>query len=398
MHPPRFALGFTSLLALAAWSGCADPDTPGGAAPGPLLADTAAACASSGPPLPAAARSDLQHTLDAIVAGGAAPGAILTLDHPSYRAFSAASGIADLATGQAIDPGDRFRAGSMLKLAVAAALLQLVEHGELSLDARLTQLLPPAITSRVAEAENITLRMLLSHTGGVPEPVDAAFHAAVFQDPAKIWTLDDYLTLSAAHPRPFPPGAGWAYSNMDYILAGEILTAASRAPWRDSVKRVLDRAGLTHSSLPRPGHAACDGCARGYEPLAGELVDLTEVDPSMAGAAGGGALVTTTADLVRFLRALLAGALFDRPGTLAIMTGFVDAPLPQEGQTQYGLGLARFQFGDLELIGHYGSTAGYNGFVLQDTATGVVFAGSINQDGGLGALVVPVVQAVGRLP
>jgi D-alanyl-D-alanine carboxypeptidase len=393
MHHRGIALCFTSLLTLAS---CDDLGT---ATVGPELADGTAACAGSGASLPVAAQSDLQQTLDAIVAGGVAPGVSLTIDHLNYRPFSAASGIADLATRRAIDPDDRFRAGSMLKMAVATAVLQLVERGELSLDARLTHLLPPAITSRVVEAENITLRMLLSHTGGVPEVVDGAFHDAVFQNPAKIWTLDDYLTLSAAHPRPFPPGAGWAYSNMDYILAGEILTSAGGAPWRETVKRrVLDRAGLMHSSLPRPGHAECDGCARGYEPIAGELIDLTEVDPSMAEAAGGGALVTTTADLVRFLRALLAGELFDRPGTLAIMTSFVDAPLPQEGQAQYGLGLARFQFGDMALIGHYGSTAGYNGFVLQDTATGVVFAGSINQDGGLGALVLPVIQAVGRLP
>jgi hypothetical protein len=80
------------------------------------------------------------------------------------------------------------------------------------------------------------------------------------------------------------------------------------------------------------------------------------------------------------------------------MTSFVDAPLPQQGQTQYGLGLAHFQFGDVELIGHYGGTAGYDGFMLQDTATGVVFAGSVNQDPSLAALVPPAVQAVSRLP
>lgn len=186
---------------------------------------------------------------------------------------------------------------------------------------------------------------------------------------------------------------------MDYILAGEILTVASGAPWRETVKRnVLDRAGLTHSSLPRPGHAECDGCARGYEQTAGELLDITEVDPSMAEAAGGDALITTTADLVRFLRALLAGELFDRPETLAIMMSFVDAPLPQEGQTQYGLGLAHIQFDGIDLIGHYGGTAGYDGFMLLDTATGVVFAGSVNQDPSLPALVPPMIQAVGRLP
>jgi hypothetical protein len=70
----------------------------------------------------------------------------------------------------------------------------------------------------------------------------------------------------------------------------------------------------------------------------------------------------------------------------------------RRGQTQYGLGLARFQFGGMNLIGHYGTTAGYCGFMLQDVATGAVFAGSINQGSNLGALVLPMIQAIAGLP
>jgi D-alanyl-D-alanine carboxypeptidase len=178
MHHHRFAVCFSSLLTLAS---CSDPGAPGGAASGQARSDTTAAHAGFGGPLPVASQSDLLQTLDAIVASGAAPGVSLTIDHPHYRAFSAARGIADLATHQAIESEDRFRAGSMLKTAVATAVLQLVERGKLSLDATLTHLLPPSIASRVAEAENITLRMVLSHTAGVPEIVDDAFHEAVFQ-------------------------------------------------------------------------------------------------------------------------------------------------------------------------------------------------------------------------
>lgn len=377
-----------SFLAALALSACTDPAPP-----------ETTARVERRPPLPAAAQADLRQTLDGMVGSGALPGVIVTFDHPRYRTFSAAAGVADVTTGAALEPCDRVRAGSMLKTAVATAVLQLVEHGQLSLDATLPQLLPTAIASRVAEADAITLRMVLSHTAGIPEPIDAAFHAAVFANPTKIWTLDDYLTLSASHPRPFAPGAGWAYSNMDYILAGEILSAATGRSWREVVtRRVFDRARLTHSSLPQPGHAECPGCARGYEATPTGLVDLTEVDPSMASAAGGSALITTTEDLARFLRALLAGELFDRPDTLALMTSFVTAPLPQEGQVGYGLGLAHIQFAGVDLIGHYGSTAGYNGFMLEDTATGVVFAGAANRDPALAQLVPPLIEAESRLP
>lgn len=381
-----------SSLTLAA---CTDPASLDATA----LADTTAACTARRPALPASAQADVRQTLQGIVASGAIPGAIATVDHPHYRTFSAAAGIADLATGDSAAPHDRIRAGSMLKTAVATAVLQLVERGTLSLDATLPELLPAAVSGRIAEADHITLRMLLSHTAGIPEPIDAAFHQQVFEDPTRIWTLDDYLTLSASHPRPFAPGAGWQYSNMDYILAGEILTTATGTSWREIVKhRVFDRARLEHSALPRPGHAECAGCMRGYEAVGGGFADLTEVDPSMASGAGGSALITTTEDLAAFLRALLAGELFDRPETLALMTSFVAAPLPQEGQVEYGLGLAHIQFAGVDLIGHYGSTAGYNGFMLEDTATGVVFTGAANADPALAQLVPPMIEAASRLP
>ena len=57
----------------------------------------------------------------------------------------------------------------------------------------------------------------------------------------------------------------------------------------------------------------------------GELLDVTTVDPSMAGAAGGNALVTSAHDLVRFLDGLLAGRLFRRPETLQAMLDFQPA-------------------------------------------------------------------------
>jgi len=89
MNPRHFALSVTSVLSLAS---CSDPDAMG--------ADTAARRAGS-EPLPVAWQSELHQAVEAIAAGGAGPGVSLTIDYPSYRPFSTAVGIADLATGQA---------------------------------------------------------------------------------------------------------------------------------------------------------------------------------------------------------------------------------------------------------------------------------------------------------
>src|SRR5262249_20613633 len=112
--------------------------------------------------------------------------------------------------------------------------------------------------------------------------------------------------------------------------------------------------------LPQPGHLpAGQDIAHGYQPVNGRLIDATDIDSSMAGAAGGHALLTTTADLTRFLRALLAGKLFQRPETLREMRTFVPAADPT-GRVGYGLGLERYVLpGGVELVGHMGTTGGY---------------------------------------
>jgi D-alanyl-D-alanine carboxypeptidase len=371
-----------------------------------LLFCTLEACSSANhdaphvqgePSLPAATASDLQQTLDGVVAANVAPGVSLFLDRPGYAPWSGASGLADLDTRAALTPAARCRAGSILKMAVAIAVLELVEQGRLDLDATLSDLLPSDVVSRIANGDAITLRMLLEHTSGVPDWNGPDFHALVAQDTAHVWSFDELIDRAVAKPVPFAPGAGWAYSNTDYTLIGAILERATGEPWRNVVReRVFARVGMKATVLPEEGNVRCDGCSRGYDSVEGTLVDLTEIDPSMAGAAGGDALVTTPADLAKLAGALMAGELFDDPRTLELMLDFTDAPLPEQAQTGYALGIARFEVNGVELIGHLGGTAGFQSFVFYEPNSGATMSGYMNTTGNFAGFVLPALGAIGR--
>jgi D-alanyl-D-alanine carboxypeptidase len=221
------------------------------------------------------------------------------------------------------------------------------------------------VVARVADADLITVRMLLNHTSGIPEYGDEKFNRGVLAQPKRIWKVDEFLDLAAAQPRAFAPGEGYAYSNTDYNLLGLVIERATGKPWRTVVReRIIDRLGLKHTSLPVPGHVSIGSdAAHGYEWANGKLHDVSDVDSSMVGAAGGNALVTTTEDLAHFLDALLAGKLFTRPATLKEMLTFVKAT-DVPGQVGYGLGIERYQFpGGVEAIGHLGTGAGYRAFI-----------------------------------
>ena len=348
-------------------------------------------------PFPAGPGADLQQTLDQVVAAGVSPGVSLWIERPGYIAWAGVSGIANIRTGAALTTESRTRAGSILKMGVATAVLELVERGRLSLDAPLTELLPSEVTERIAHAGAVTLEMLLNHTSGIPEFADAAFHALVLQEPARVWSFDELLDRAEAMTPVFAPGAGWSYSNTNYLLVGAVIEHATNRPWREAVRHVFARAGLRETRLPEEGDALCDGCARGYEPVNGALLDITDVDPSVAGPAGGDAMITTPADLSKLLAALLGGELFEKASTLDRMLDFIDATDPPSPQTGYGLGIARFQVGNVEFIGHIGSTAGYQAFVFFQPTTKTLVSGYMNEDGNFGAFVAPVLQAVARV-
>jgi D-alanyl-D-alanine carboxypeptidase len=295
------------------------------------------------------------------------PGTALYVSRPELGTWAGAAGQGNIDPATPMRAEDTFRAGSIMKPFVAATILQLAEEGAFALDDPLPAVLPRDVVARIGDADRITVRMLLNHTSGIPEYNDDEFeYVIVPADPHRVWEDEEFLDRAAARPPAFAPGERWGYSNTNYTLLGLIIEEATGKSWRAVVReRVIDRLDLEHTSLPEPGDVSIGSdAAHGYIPVNGELHDFTDIDPSVAGAAGGHALVTTTKDLARFLDALLAGELFKHPETLDEMLTFVEAKEEGSPVGGYGLGIERYQFpGGVEVIGHAGSTGGYFAFV-----------------------------------
>lgn len=324
----------------------------------------------------------LQAALGEVIAAAdtAFPGTVVHVSQPGVGNWSLAAGVADTATGRAVEPDARFRAGSVLKPFVAVVVLQLVEEGRLALDQPITEILAALVTDRFADANRITVRMLLNHTSGLPEWSTEQVDMETAANPLRILTTDYVLDIAAGLPPTFQPGQGFAYSNTNYNLLGLIIEEVTGEPWRAAVReRVVDRLGLENTFLPEPGDATIpEPVMHGYAYLTAQPQDITAIDPSMAGAAGGSALVTTAADLVAFLDGLRNGSLFADPATFAQMSDFL--PAPDEGfQDGYGLGFEHLLLpGGIEMIGHFGVTAGYFAIVGYFPALDLTVSAAIN--------------------
>ena len=328
--------------------------------------------------------------------GMIAPGAILHVRSPRFGRWTGVAGLGRVAPDVPMRRADRFRAGSIVKPFVSVVVLQLAERGRLSLDTRLPEVLPAEVVGRFPTAADITVRMLLGHRSGLPEWDLPAIDEQVGRDPAKVWRVSEFLDLAAAQPPVFAPGMGFFYSNTNYNLLGLIIERITGRSWRREVtRRVIRPLRLTGTDLPAPGDRSIKGShMHGYGEFEGKTIDLTRVDPSFAGAAGAGALVTTVQDLARFLDALFRGRLFRRRATLRSMLDLAPAQ-GEGGLVGYGLGIEQYALpGGVKLVCHLGGTAGYRSFVGRVRPLGVTMTFALNAQDDPTPLLIPAVQAL----
>lgn len=332
----------------------------------------------------------LQNELNRIVSAKKTkfPGALIYINGPEFGTWTGAAGLSDAATSAKAIPYDKFRAGSIMKPFISTVVLQLIEEGKLKLDDTMPNVLPKNITGKFVNSDKITVRMLLNHTSGIAECFDRKTHVQIASSPRKIWKMEEYLDISSAHGPDFMPGERGAYSNTNYILLGMIVAQATGNTWRDEVRnRIVKPLKLQNTFLPEPGDLSIPGdYLHGYMKIHRKIVDVTELDPSMADAAGGGALVTTAEDLSIFMSALLNGKLFGKKESLENMLKFLDVPKgradPAGWIVGYGLGITRIVFpGGIEGIGHGGETAGYSSFVYYLPSKKITIAGAVNTSG-----------------
>lgn len=313
----------------------------------------------------------LQESVDAIAATGSI--GVLAQSTSHHRKRYATAGTADIATGRAVHPNDRFRIASSTKTFVATVILQLVGEGRLSLNDTVDRWLPGVVSGNGNNGANITVRQLLQHTSGLYNyTADIPMLASVdgFQNNRyTTWTERQLVAMAMNHHPDFAPGTRWAYSNTNYILAGMIIRKVTGRSWQQEVtERIIRPLGLHRTLAPTIETHIPGRHLHGYSNFggSGKTVDTTEFNPTAAGAAGG--IISTTADLTRFYTALLGGRLL-QPAQLSEMKTTVFTPdldIVWPGAS-YGLGLMRIP---LTCGGSYYSHAGdFPGYTTRDGVT-----------------------------
>lgn len=328
--------------------------------------------------------------------------AVLMVAGPDFT-WQGAAGLADPEAEITMLPDDQFRSASSAKMMLATLTVKLAEADMIDLDAPIADYLAADIIDglHVFEGQDssatITTRQLLQHVTGIAddwfdERDEGRFFQLVTEEETdKLWDpveLVDYVKDNL--PPLFLPGEGLSYSDVNYVLAGLVIEAATGQPLHEVYREQLfEPLGMAHTYMEFREPARPSIPNRGISHVYYEDLDYTSFRSLSADWAGGG-LATTATDMTRFIRAFVDNEIFADPATREQMMDWAEW---QGEQNMYGLGIIRSQGQRFTLWGHTGVG---QSFMLYWPDGDITITGTLNQEEAeLGPVILfPVLEAM----
>lgn len=226
--------------------------------------------------------------------------------------YDSSVGLANTVTGKSITENSSFQLASVSKIFTSVSIFQLRDKRKLKLD--------DPVKKYVPELNNnvITIRQLLSHTSGLADL--QVLEKPYSQDTSKVFEIKDIPSAINNDPQAFrsAPGERWSYSNSGYCLLALVVEKLSKLSFQDYLRQnIFIPAGMTHTYINTPLIKVNDPdrvVGYDYPNFAPWILQRTDSLPQnhiellhLSGLLGLANIVSTTADLLQFDRALYSG-------------------------------------------------------------------------------------------
>jgi CubicO group peptidase (beta-lactamase class C family) len=330
-----------------------------------------AAAATPAPPQAAPLPDDLDTTVASAMREFTVPGLALAVVHRGACALAKGYGVRRLGDAAPVGERTRFGIASNTKVFTALALALLVEQGALEWDAPVQQSLPAFALQDPYVSRELSVRDLLVHRSGLGLGAgDLLWWPESTYDRKEIVRRLRHVPLASSFR------STYAYDNVLYLVAGEVIAAVAGASWEEFVgERILARVGMTHSTTGYEGagdlagtHAEVDGEVRAVPPMVS-----ANTNPA-------GGVMSCAEDMAKWLRVLLARGQLDggarlfsertwRELTTLVTPMPIRDPDPLLGELRpnfhgYALGLGVRDYRGRKVLTHTGGLPGYVSRVL----------------------------------
>jgi len=333
----------------------------------------------------------------AISGGGASSATVAIMDNGKI-VYEEGFAMANRGDALGVNTSTQFNIGSVSKIFTAAAVMQLVEAGKVDLDKPVVDYVPD-FTMQDSRYKNITVRMLLNHSSGLPgTDIYNGFATAV--DPDFLANFMVYLANSSLKD---DPGVVSVYCNDGFTLAEVLIEKVSGQSYSEYLNQnIFSKSGMEDSSCyfkPDNPNIALKYSNDDGSALPAEYVNLM----------GTGGISSTAADLCRFGNVLLTNKIMSAES-------FSEYTSPQYGPetvpsgtpiTNYGLGwdmvaVADFAEQGIQVLSKNGGTLQFNSqlYVMpeQGLSVAVIFAGTADTAAVSNAITQALLEEKGALP
>ncbi|HVH76373.1 MAG TPA: serine hydrolase domain-containing protein [Stellaceae bacterium] len=317
---------------------------------------------------------------------GFIPGAVMLIARGGRVGYAEAFGWRDREAGAAMEGDALFRIASMTKPVVSVAAMMLAEEGRLPISAPVADYLPELAertvgVERTAATRTLTVQDLLRHTSGLTyaafgdSPVQMLWRDADLMNPEQ--TNAELVQKLARLPLMFEPGTTWEYSMSTDVL-GRVVEAVSGNSLGEFLgERICGPLGMRDTGFSAAGEKSRRVAEPQTDPATGKRPPMRDPARPPRWESGGGGLVSTAGDYLRFCQMLLNGGELDgvrllAPKTIAHMASDHLPPGVAYGKT------TRARFGALAPVPEMGYGFGL-GFAVRTAPGRSPVPGSIGE-------------------
>jgi CubicO group peptidase (beta-lactamase class C family) len=297
------------------------------------------------------------------------PGVSVSIVKDGTSVLAKGYGTKSIESGEPVDGHTLFGIASITKAFTATALGMLQEEGKLEWDNPVIDYLPSFRMSDPYVTAEMTIRDLLVHRSGL----------GLGAGDLMWWPPSDYDRKAIVHRLRFIPletsfRAAYAYDNVLYSVAGEVIETLSGQTWEEFVQtRILDRIGMTESNVlhSAAGHGA--NVAAPHAPVNGKLKQIAPFASDNTNPAGG--INANAVDIAKWMtvqldsgRVAVGDRLFSRATTKELWNIVTPKPISEPPDYLkatrtnfygYGLGFNVQDYRGIKMMTHTGGLPGY---------------------------------------
>ena len=362
-----------------------------------------------------ATAADVPADLDAYVASSLktfdVPGIAVAIVKDGKVMLAKGYGVRKLGESTPVDEFTQFGIGSNTKAFTSAALATLIDEGKLSWDDPVYQRLPGFVMYDPYVSHEMTIRDLLTHRSGM----------GLGEGDLLFWPHSTYTRAEVIYKLRFmKPQSSFrshfAYDNLLYMTAGQIIPAVTGTSWDDYVRdHIFASLGMTHSTTTNANFKTADDYASPHAPVDGKLQAIPF--EGLDNAAPAGSINSCAADMAKWVQLQLnhgkftgrEGRLFSEERSKEMWTPQTILPTPDPAPplaalkanfADYGLGWFLRDYHGRKLVGHTGGVAGFVSRVMlvPEENLGVVVLTNAEEGGAFDSILYHVLDFYFHLP